>query len=314
MTRILALGILAFALSLTGASGQAMTSIVVGCTGVDDSTPALYALKAGLFRKAGLDVKLEHTASGAAAAAGVIGGSLQFANSSVMAPITAYVRGVPLRIAAPGGINPPDFEAALIKKGAPIKSGRDLNGTTVASVSVTDLLALSLFAWMDQHGGDSKTVKTVELSYSAMVPALEDGRIAAGVMLQPLLGQALATGKVETLARTFEAVSPHFLISAWLTSESYASANPDVVRRFAAVIRQAAAYANGHHTETAPLLAEWTGVDVPTILKSGRSFFYDGTNAPAQIQPVIDVAAKYKAIDKQFDAKELFSGAVTKGS
>ena len=137
-----------------------------------------------------------------------------------------------------------------------------------------------------------------------------EGRIAVGIMIQPLLGQALETGKVEMLARTLDSVSPHFLISAWLTSESYANANPDVVRRFAAVVRQAATYANAHRTDTAPLLSEWTGVEVATILKSGRSFFYDGTSAPQLIQPVIDVAAKYKAIDKQFDAKELFSAAV----
>lgn len=311
LTRVAALCIGMVLLAFAGASGQSPASITVGCTLVDDSSTVLYAQQAGLFRKAGLDVKIQSTASGAAASAAVIGGSLQFANSSVMTPIEAHEKGVPLVIAAPGQLLVgSDFSDAVVKAGSPIKSGRDLNGTTIATVSVTDLNFISMLAWIDQHGGDTHTIRNIELPYAAMVPAVGDGRISAGVMIEPLLTQAVEAGKVQRLGNLYSALGKRFVPTAWLTNANWAASNPDVVRRFNAVIRQAAIYCNAHRAETAVLQSNYTGVDVQTVLHSVRALYDDQPIAPSDLQPLIDAAVKYNVIHRQFDAKDLISSII----
>lgn len=309
--RIAALGAALTLFAFTGAGAQAPDHITVGCTLVDDSSPVLYAQQAGLFRQAGLDVTIQPTASGAAASAAIIGGTLQFGNSSVMTPIEAHEKGVPLVIAAPGQLyTGEDFSDAVVKAGSPIKTGRDLNGTTIATVSVTDLNFISIEAWIDQHGGDVHTIKNIELPYAAMVPALTDGRISAGVMIEPLLTQAVGTGKVQRLANLYRVFGNRFVPTAWLTNATWAAANPDIVRRFNRVIRQAAIYANAHHDETAALQSKYAGVELQTVLRSVRAVFDEQPIKPADLQPLIDAASKYGVIHTHFDAKDLISPVI----
>lgn len=315
VSRAAALAIGAEFLAFSAASGQAPASITVGCTLVDDSSTVLYAQQAGLFRNAGLDVKIVPTASGAAASAAVIGGTLQFANSSVMTPIEAHEKGVPLIIAAPGQVwMGSDFTDAVVKADSPIKSGRDLNGTTIATVSVTDLGFISMLAWIDTHGGDTHTIRNIELPYGAMVPAVTDGRISAGVMIEPLLSQAVNAGKVRRLGNLFTALGKRFVPTAWLTNADWAANNPDTVRRFNRVIREAAIYANAHRDQTAVLQSNFTGVELQTVLHSVRALYDEQPIVPQDLQPLIDAALKYGVIHQAFDAKDLISPAILNGT
>jgi hypothetical protein len=75
-------------------------------------------------------------------------------------------------------------------------------------------------------------------------------------------------------------------------------------------MKRAAVYANAHQDEMAPLVAGWSGVDVQTIQRGGRDTFATGDLDAREIQPVIDAALKYKAIDRRFDAAEVIAPAV----
>jgi ABC-type nitrate/sulfonate/bicarbonate transport system substrate-binding protein len=82
-------------------------------------------------------------------------------------------------------------------------------------------------------------------------------------------------------------------------------ANPDAVRRFARVMHDASLYANAHHDQTAPLLSDFTKVDVDTIRQSTRETYGDSLD-PADLQRVIDASVKYKFIDAGFDARTMY--------
>ena len=75
-------------------------------------------------------------------------------------------------------------------------------------------------------------------------------------------------------------------------------------------MHDAAAYANAHHGETAELLNAFTKVDVAVIRASTRESYAE-TLDPADLQPVIDTAARYKAIDARFDARDLIDPAAS---
>lgn len=288
---------------------QGLTTVLVSMTSSDAETPIVYGITSGLFRRAGLNVVQQPSASGAAAMAAVLGGALHLAGSNLLTLSQAHLKGVPFEAVAPGGLynGTAEFTAAIVKKDAPFQTGRDLNGRTAGVASVGDLNAITLMSWIDQHGGDSKTIKQVEMPYSLVAAALDDSRIDISTILQPFLSQAIASGKARVFAKAYDAIAPRFVFTAWIASASWTAANADVVRRFARAIRESEIYCNTHHTETAPLLAELAHVDVQQVLRGGRDTFAARYLDAKDFQPLIDAAARYGAIDHRFDGTELIS-------
>jgi ABC-type nitrate/sulfonate/bicarbonate transport system substrate-binding protein len=114
----------------------------------------------------------------------------------------------------------------------------------------------------------------------------------------------LATGKFRILADMLNGYPGRILESAYFARKDWVDANRDAVARFAKVLAQASGYANTHVNETVPLLVSFTGMDPNTAAKMHKTFTAL-TFDPAQIQPVIDVAAKYQFIPKTFPAKDM---------
>jgi NitT/TauT family transport system substrate-binding protein len=292
------------------ARAQELLKVTVASPPSDDATPLLYAQSAGLFRKAGLDVDLQQLASGSAVTQAVIGGSIDIGLSSTLPLILAHVKGVALQIVAPDGIylDAAPYAAMVARSDSTIRTGSDMNGKTIGVAALKDTGGMASMAWIEQNGGDPSTVKQIEVSYPLTVAALEAGRIDAGSLIQPVLAQALATGKLRIVGKSYSSIAKRFLISAWFARDDYLGANAEAARRFARVMRDAAAYANAHRDETAVLLTAFTKVDLAVIRQSTRETFAE-TLDPADLQPVIDTAAKYKAIDARFDARDLIAPA-----
>lgn len=81
------------------------------------------------------------------------------------------------------------------------------------------------------------------------------------------------------------------------------------MRTFARVVASAAAYANSHQAQTAPIMAEFTGV--PLSLFEHMTRQQQGTALiPSLIQPSIDAALKYGALKKYFPAQEVIDSNV----
>jgi NitT/TauT family transport system substrate-binding protein len=314
MHRLVALALIcAFAFGARGtqaasAQDQTLTTITVAAPPADDATPILYAIKAGLFRRAGLDVQFQTLTSGSAIAQAVAGGAIQIGLSSAIPLILAHVKNVPFQIVAPAGVyvDSAPYGAMVVRSDSPFHTGADLNGKIVGVAALKDTGGLASLAWIEQTGGNPQTIREIEVPYSSMVAALEDGRIDAVSLIQPGLAQALATGKTKIIGKSYTAIAKRFLVSAWFGRTDFIAANPDAVRRFARVLHDASVYANAHHDQTAPLLADFTKVDVDAIRAATREVFGETLDA-GDLQRVIDAGVKYKFIDAGFDARELLS-------
>ena len=303
-----------FALSLAGtpavAQQPALTTIHVGGVLSDDMTPLFYAQKAGLFKREGLDVQIVGSNSGTAMAAAVISGSYEFGKSSLLAAVNAHLHGLPLEVIASGAVydskNP--FAGLCIADDSAILSGKDFEGKTVGSPALNDLNQLVISAWVDAHGGDPKTMKFVELPNATAAAAIAAHRVDGAVLLEPLLAEATTSKQVKLLAPAYDAIASSFVFAAYFTSSDYAKAHPDIVAKFTKVLYDAAAYTNKHHAETAAMMADVAKIPVETVEHMPRT---DGATAlnPAQYQPVIDAAAKFKLIAHGFSAREMLGSA-----
>jgi NitT/TauT family transport system substrate-binding protein len=306
--------LLATGLALTAfpsrARSQALTTIRVSGSPDEDIIGSLWGQQSGIFKKYGLDVQVTRSNSGSAVSAAVIGGSLEIGKSSVLGLIVAHAKNVPFVLEAPSSLYASENPSAalVIAKDSPIKSGRDLNGQTLAVPALGDLFTIVNSAWIDKNGGDSKTVKFVELPGPAAAEAIAVGRVAGATLAQPILSDALTSGKVRILGYSFNAIANHYLATAYFTTAAYATQNADVMARFRKGIAEASAYVNAHRPEMVPLIAKYSAVD-PAIVASFPRILLGLTLDPQSIQPIIDTAAKYKAIPASFPARDVFDPA-----
>jgi ABC-type nitrate/sulfonate/bicarbonate transport system substrate-binding protein len=294
------------------AASQTPAPIPVHVTALpgDDVTSVIYAIHAGLFAKAGLDVTYEKAASGGAFIAAVASGAYDIGKASLTPILDAHDKGVPFVLVAPAGVydDKLPYAGLLVSLDSPLHAGKDFTGKVVSASTLNDIGQVATDAWIDQHGGDWRTVRYIEVPMTAVGAALEAHRIDAGEAVNPPLAAVMATGKVRMIP-TYGAIAPQFLLSAWFTTADWAKSHAEVVKTFARVVAQAAAYTNAHHAETAPLIADLSGIPVATIEHMTR--VTDGTTLnPALLQPVIDAAAKYGAIKRAYRAQELISTAL----
>jgi NitT/TauT family transport system substrate-binding protein len=195
----------------------------------------------------------------------------------------------------------------MILANSPLKSALDLQGKVVACTAIGDIGYLGLRAMVDELGGDSSTVRFIELPTTTLGATLEQGRVDAGVTNEPYMSKDLGTGKFRMLTDMLNGYGPRpILESAFFSTRDYVAKNRDAMTRFAKVMAQASAYANTHIPETLPLMVSFSGMDAHAAAimhKTYTALSFD----PAQIQPVIDVAAKYKIIPKAFSARDMLS-------
>jgi ABC-type nitrate/sulfonate/bicarbonate transport system substrate-binding protein len=299
--------------ALCAAGAEELPPLRLGLAEGDDATPTLYALRAGLFKKYGVNVQFSKAPSGAEALAALAGGSLDIAGTSLLPFFSAYSRGLPLQLVAPLAVSTPDsaYAVVLVKQDAPYKTGRDLNGKTIASSALKDLNWLATMAWIDGNGGDISTVRAVEIPASATAAALETGRIDAATVTTPRYVQALASGGVRILGKAYQAIAKHFTFAAMAARSEYANKNRDVIERFGRAIYEATLYTNAHHAETLPIYAAFAHIDPKQIENAPRAISAPYLDAQ-DIEPLINAAVRYKVLARPIDASTLISAAALK--
>jgi NitT/TauT family transport system substrate-binding protein len=301
--------LVAFSVAGTYAAvAQSLPAIRVVGPPNDGYKAVYYGVQSGIFRKDGVDVKTTIVSSGAAAAAALAGGSADVAYTNVLSLIQAHRRGVPLEIVSPGVVvlSERPFTGTVVLKDAPIRTGRDLDGKTIGSTSLQDINSAATLAWIDKTGGDSHSVRLIEVPGSVAVAALEEHRADAVTLNEPLVSQALATGKVRVLCHPYDAIAKRLEAAVFVASAPAIEKNRDAMARFVRGMHEAQEYTNTHLAETVDLVASYSGVAASDVAKSVRAT--DAPYAdPKELQPVIDILAKYKVIDKTFPAEELIS-------
>ncbi len=286
---------------------QGLEKIRLAGVQTDDLTPIFYAIRQGSYRRAGLDVEVVPVNNGAAATAAIVSGVYELGKSSPMAAILAHGRGLPLTAVANGAMWIPSspFVIVVVPADSPIKTAADLSGKTGATSGLTDTAAMGTMLWIDKSGGDSRSVKWVEVPNSAIGASVASHRVDFGSMIEPQLSAAVAAGEVRVLGDAMTAIAEHWIVSLYLANPAWATKHVDAIKRWVRVTYEAATYTNTHLAETAPMMSEITKIPLPVFQKMAR--IQGATSAdPALLQPVVELAARYNVIPRSFSAREMY--------
>jgi NitT/TauT family transport system substrate-binding protein len=296
------------------AGAQTALTVVHIASGMDDNAaPVLYAQRTGMFRRAGLDVQLEKMNSGAAVSAAVAGGSIDIGKSSLSGLLVAHQKGLPFTLVAPAGLYVSDrpYGALVVPTSSTLHAAGDFAGKTIAVAGLRDIVVVATDAWIDQHGGNSASLKYIELAPVDSMYAIEQGRIDAAVLINPMLEEATESGKARVAFPFYDGIGKRFLSAAWFSNTDYVNSHRDVVAKFAAVMKEAEAHCNAHPGDTVNDIATYTGLAPALIAHMIHPLYPDALDS-ADIQPVIDASVKYKVLDHTFDAGDVISPVAIK--
>jgi NitT/TauT family transport system substrate-binding protein len=305
----------AFIVAPKALTAQTLTKLRVGGSSVSDIVGALYGAQSGIFQKYGLDVDIQRMNSSAAITAAVIGGSLDVGKATFFGLVVARSKGIPVVLEAPSSIYltaDPD-SGLVVARNSRIQTARDLNGKILASASLGDLYTTVNAAWIDQNGGDSRTIKYVELPGTATADAIVTGRVDAGTLTDPSLTEAVRSGKCRVIGHPEDVIGNRAIATAYFCSADYAANNAAVLTRFRRALDESTAYAIAHPSEMIPLVSKFSDVDpklVKLLVLARSTDLLDSRLT----QPTIAVAAKYRAIDKPFQVKEMIDSNLLSGT
>lgn len=271
---------------------------------IDPGAEPYYAQELGFFKDAGLNVDVETNNQGSAIAAGVVSGSIDIGFANLTSLATAYAHKVPITLIAPAGIydSKSPTSVCMVPKNSTITSGKDLDGKTFATSTIRSIGELGPRIWIDKTGGDSSTVKFVEIPFSSMSAALAEHRVDAALVSEPQVAAALSVARV--LSDCYTAVAPRFLVAAFFTSTAWANAHPDLVAKFANVMERTAIWANANQSKSAIMYARQAKVD-PKVVGAMKRSSYGERLDPKEMQPVIDLSAKYGLLGASFPASDM---------
>lgn len=285
---------------------QSTPTLRIATLPIESAAEVFYAKEMGFFAKAGLDVDIQTMQTSAAMAAAAASNAIDIGYSPVDSMATIHQKKVPVVIIAPANeyISPSRNAGLVLPANSTVRTGKDLNGKTIAVSNLRSLSENAVRAWMDRNGGDSTTVKCVEIPFPAMQGALDAGRIDGAWVAEPFITAAAKNGRV--LEYGFDAISTRFLIGAWFTTVQWANDHRDVVARFASVIHETAVWANKNPALSGAIVAKYTKIDPAVLATMTRSRYGEQLTA-ASMQPLIDVDAKYNGF-ASFPAQELLLG------
>ena len=306
LTRASALTMLgAVAVAPRVASAQT-ARIRIGAPASDTFAIAFFAADGGFYQRAGLDVAVSVFPGSGPVTAAVAGGAIDVGLTDVVQLGNAFNRGVPISAIASGGLYTAEDSTTqlCVGKNSTIRTAKDFEGQTIGVITLAAISAVAVRAWLTQHGADPQTVKLVEMPFAEMAPAIARGTVAGAYLAEPVMSQVLP--ELRIVASPYDAIGPRFLISLWFSNRDWISNNRDTARRLVRAVYDASRWANAHRDLTLPILVKYAKLDADKTAGMRRARYATNLD-PRLLQPVLDVAAAYHAIEKPVSAASVIA-------
>ncbi|MFC5500887.1 ABC transporter substrate-binding protein [Lysinimonas soli] len=230
----------------TASKPGAVTDIAVSSSPSSGNASLYLPIQDGSYKAAGLNVTPQVLQNGAQAVPLLLNGQLQFAASDPLSALAAISQGTPISIVAAGAIVPTDASkdpnGAIVAADSTITSLKGLNGKTVAVNGLNGFAAVSMKAAIDAAGGDSSSIKWVEIPIPQMQTSVANHTVDAAVTTEPFITAAEAAGSgVKPLPGGGIATATGGLPQlVYLASDDYIAQHKDTVSAFVSAVNAAA--------------------------------------------------------------------------
>lgn len=310
-SRTLGLALLA-ATALGVAQANAQQTIRVGWTIPAEESKYWMMRRPDQFPAIGKDYKIEWVQFQGTApmvqamAAGALDcstqGVLSMAQGAIQANLETYI------VAQHVGERPGSFSVYwAVKEDSPIKTIADLKGKSVGTNVFGSGILGPMFLLLKKHGVDpQKDIKLVETGFPPSEDAIRQGRVDAGVLVQPFAARAEGKGGLRKLFALADQ-QQNIVHIMDVCRKDFVDKNPELTRRYVKDLTAGMGKALADRAETLKVVSEVIKAPVPvldTFLLKPNDFAREPGAAPnfAAIQAMLDIYTETGMISKKLDA------------
>ena len=301
-TKMLIALLLVAVLLLPGVAGSAGEPVTFAYSqlGLLVHLPWSVAIGQKYFEEQGLEPRGFNFDTGGKSIGALIGGSADFAANALEHAIKAKVQGKDL-VYVFSSTRLPGFGlvVASAHKGE-IKTVADLKGKTVGVSGIGVASHVLLDYMLKKNGLDPKDVKVVAVGLSTLPPALEGGKIVAGMAGEPFFsrlvskGTAFSMGNMSSLKETLAILGGEYAFSGAITRPDVIQKRPHVVQKVVAALVKASHFIQTKTPEeiAAAIPADLVGDRaqyIETVRASKEIFAPTGLVTPGGVETVVKV-------------------------
>jgi NitT/TauT family transport system substrate-binding protein len=266
------------------AAESGLEKIRVSIIPINDVAPLFSAIKNGYFREQGLDIDTTPSTGGATGIPGLIGGSFDIVYGNVVSELLAAQQGLDIKVVAPGTkVETADTDTTqiVVRSDSDIKSGKDLEGKSIAVNTRNNVIWLYARAWVKATGGNPDRVTYREVPFPQMEDALRQKQVDAAYIVAPFSVIALGKSGLQAIGKPYSEVQPGIDIGQYLTIGKYLADKSQTIDKFVKGLRRGIEWynANRKSPELLEIVAGYTKIDI-SLLKT-----LDLTPAPLRIDP-----------------------------
>jgi NitT/TauT family transport system substrate-binding protein len=289
-----------------GEKGKPAT-LKVGVIPIADVAPLYLGIEKGFFKQEKLTIKPQLAAGGAAITPAVVSGNFQIGFSNTISLLIASSKGLPVQIISQGVLGGTSKAKAwadlLVLKSGPIKTGKDLEGKTIAVNTLKNICEVTIKASLEKQGVDVSKLKFTEIEFPDMIAALDAHRVDGACEVEPFVSLGKA-GKDKGIDPFYVNTAPDLTVATYFTTKQYASSNADVVKRFTTAMNKSLSYAQSHPAEVRKVLPTYTKIPPAAAQKINLPIWRPDLNRPT-IALASRLSKKYGLISEEPDLNEL---------
>jgi NitT/TauT family transport system substrate-binding protein len=244
---------------------------------ISDSIPAHLCVNRGICAKYGVDLQIQNfTGTSADIAAALQSGSIDLAYVGTTNVFQARQSGFDqVIVAAAAGEskkNPSGDANALLFKDPSIRTGKDLEGKTVAVNGLQSASHAIVATWVLKGGGEPRKVNFINLPDPQKPAAVAAGRIDAGHVPEPYRTVGLDMG-LRAINMTLQIRPQGLWIGAYAAKGSDLAARPKAYKNFVRALQESSELANSNRALAKETLKGFSTLDKDLIDKSNLPLF-----------------------------------------
>ena len=240
---------LGFALAACTTVASAQT-VRVNYIPITDVTPLFVAIDKGFFKDEGLTIVPTPSTGGAAGVPGLMAGAFDVMYGNVVSTMLAQQQGFKLEVIGAGTkqfVTPVNTNGMVARKADGIKTGKDLEGKTVAVNTRNGIIWLFARAWIAKSGGDPSKVTFKEVPFPQMLDALRGKQIDAAFMVNPFFNAAVTdAGTFQLVAAPYREVQPDVEVGHYIATQDYFAKNRETMAKYSRAFRKGVLWYNAN--------------------------------------------------------------------
>ena len=305
MKRILLTAALA-TLIAAPAFAQDKVKLAIGQRGNWDTAIPHLGVKAGIFKKHGLELEMTYTSGSGETLQPVISNSVDIGLAvGTMGAISAYAKGAPVRIIGAEATGAADYWYAKADSG--IKFLKDVNGKTIAFSTKGSSTNSVVLAFIKEYGLNATPQATG--NPSSTLTAVMTGQIDVGWAAPPFGLKEMDEGKIVLVARATDAsIVKDQTIRTIVTNAETLAKRKDVLIRFMQAYRETIAYMYSANPQVLKDYAAFNKISEEMARRVRDDFFPRMIVEPDEIKgldTLLPEAVSLKFIEKPLTKEQL---------